>query len=165
MIEIVVWGRGGQGVVKAAELLATAAFFSGYEVQAFPMFGVERRGSPAQAFVRIDKKPIRTKTQVKRADFAIILDSTLLNSRINAKERIVNSNKKIPSYRSFDADAVALKTFPQAVNTAMISALASFTGLVKKEDLVKACKELFKDNTIQKNIDVIEMVYSKVKNG
>lgn len=162
MIEITVHGRGGQGVVKAAQLLAVAAFNSGYEAQAFPMFGVERRGAPVQSFVRIDRKPIRTRTQIIKADYAVILDATLLNSEINAKELIVNSKKRI-SGKNFDADAATANIFPQAVNTAMIAALAFLTGIVTKEALIKTCHEIFENDAAQKNIKIIKEVYSALK--
>jgi pyruvate ferredoxin oxidoreductase gamma subunit len=163
MIKIIIYGRGGQGVVKAAQLLAIAAFLSNYEAQAFPMFGVERRGSPAQAFVRIDKKPIRTRTQITKADYAIVLDSTLLNPKINAKKIIVNSHKKFSCCRNFDADTIATKIFPQAINTAMIAAFAFFAGIINKDVLVKACHEIFDAGAAQKNIQVIGEVYSTLK--
>jgi pyruvate ferredoxin oxidoreductase gamma subunit len=161
MIEIAIYGRGGQGVVKAAQLLAVAAFFSGYEAQAFPMFGVERRGAPVQAFVRIDKEPIRTRAQVRKGDYALVLDSTLTKSiKISGKNIMINSSKKAKSRRNFDADAIATKIFPQAANTAMISAFAFFTGIITKDALVKACNEIFDVEAVQKNIQVIKGVYS-----
>lgn len=164
MIEVVIYGRGGQGAVKVAQLLAVAAFLSGYESQAFPLFGVERRGAPVESFVRIDRKPIRKRTQVTKADYAVVLDSTLTKSiKISGKKIIINSNKKAKSCINFDADVVAAKIFPQAVNTAMIAALASFTGLISKDNLIKACSELFDGEILQKNIKIIKEVYSITK--
>ena len=78
MQQIRLHGRGGQGVVTAAELIAIASFKNGFEAQAFPSFGVERTGAPLQAFVRVDKKFIRTREQVYNPDILIILDSTLI---------------------------------------------------------------------------------------
>jgi len=76
--EIRLHGRGGQGAVSAAELLAVAAFEDGKYGQAFPAFGGERRGAPVQAFVRLDGKPIRLRYRVTRPDYVLIMDSTLL---------------------------------------------------------------------------------------
>jgi pyruvate ferredoxin oxidoreductase gamma subunit len=163
-MEITIYGRGGQGAVKAAQLLAIAAFLSGYEAQTFPMFGIERRGAPVECFVRVDKNPIRTRTQIRKADYAIVLDATLLKAKkINGKKILVNSRKKISPYRTFDASSIALKIFPQAVNTAMIAALAFSTNLFTKESLLKACQELFEGDALQKNSEVIERVYSSFK--
>ncbi|MGC9554392.1 MAG: 2-oxoacid:acceptor oxidoreductase family protein, partial [Thermoplasmatota archaeon] len=64
MYEVRFHGRGGQGAVTAANTLADAAFRQGKDVQAFPMFGVERRGAPVAAFVRMDDRPIDIKTQI-----------------------------------------------------------------------------------------------------
>ncbi|MFO0777501.1 MAG: 2-oxoacid:acceptor oxidoreductase family protein [Nitrospira sp.] len=72
-------GRGGQGVVTAAELLATAAFTDGKYAQAFPSFGSERMGAPVMAFCRIDDKSIRTRDAVTCPDVVIVQDATLLH--------------------------------------------------------------------------------------
>ena len=78
MKQIRIHGRGGQGVVTAAELIAIAAFNDNKESQAFPSFGVERTGAPIEAFARIDKLPIRTREHVQTPDILIIQDPTLL---------------------------------------------------------------------------------------
>ena len=72
-------GRGGQGVVTAAELLAAAAFLKGRYAQAFPSFGSERMGAPVLSFCRIDDKPIRTREPVDQPDALLIQDPTLLH--------------------------------------------------------------------------------------
>src|SRR5574341_372979 len=79
MLEVRIHGRGGQGGVIASKVLAEALFREGWDVQAFPAFGVERRGAPVAAFVRADLKPIRLRCQVERPDALIILDPTLLD--------------------------------------------------------------------------------------
>ncbi len=78
MIEVRFHGRGGQGVVIASEVLAKAAFLMGFEVSAFPFFGVERRGAPVTAYTRIDSRPIRVKTSIYWPDYVVVLDSSLL---------------------------------------------------------------------------------------
>jgi pyruvate ferredoxin oxidoreductase alpha subunit len=79
MIEIRIHGRGGQGVVTAAELLSAAAFAGGQHAQAFPSFGSERTGAPVVSFCRIDDKPIRLREPVIHPDVLIIQDPTLLH--------------------------------------------------------------------------------------
>src|SRR5436305_1597231 len=74
-------GRGGQGVVTAAELLAVTAFIDDKESQAFPSFGSERMGAPVMAFCRIDDTPIRLREPVSSPDVLIIQDPTLLADR------------------------------------------------------------------------------------
>ena len=78
MRELRIHGRGGQGSVTAAELIAVAAFKSGVFSQAFPAFGVERRGAPVQAFVRFSDDKIRLRSQVYEPDYVIVQDSTLI---------------------------------------------------------------------------------------
>jgi pyruvate ferredoxin oxidoreductase gamma subunit len=78
MFQVRFHGRGGQGVVTAAELLASAAFGEGRHAQAFPSFGSERMGAPVMSFCRIDDKPIRTHEPVTEPDALIIQDPTLL---------------------------------------------------------------------------------------
>lgn len=79
MFEVRIHGRGGQGVVTAAELLSVAAFLEGKHSQAFPTFGSERMGAPVTAFCRISDKPIRSREPVAQPDALIIQDSTLLH--------------------------------------------------------------------------------------
>lgn len=162
MIEISIHGRGGQGAVRSAQILAEAAFIQGYEVQSFPFFGVERRGAPVQAFVRIDKQRILTRAQVKEADYAIVLDSTLLKNGANAKQIFVNTSKR--GRQNFDATSLTLKIFPQAVNTAMIAFFALSTGIVAKDSLITAIKKLFSADAAKKNLLVIEEVFRTAKN-
>jgi pyruvate ferredoxin oxidoreductase gamma subunit len=79
MFQVRFHGRGGQGVVTAAELLAAAAFREGQHAQAFPSFGSERMGAPVMSFCRIDDKPIRTHEPVTEPDALIVQDPTLLH--------------------------------------------------------------------------------------
>ncbi|MFH1192658.1 MAG: 2-oxoacid:acceptor oxidoreductase family protein [bacterium] len=80
MTEIRLHGRGGQGVVTGAELIAIAAFYDGKQSQAFPYFGVERRGAPIEAYARIDDKFINLREQIKEPDILIIQDATVLGN-------------------------------------------------------------------------------------
>ena len=79
MFQVRFHGRGGQGVVTAAELLAAAAFSEGRYAQAFPSFGSERMGAPVMSFCRIDDRPIRTREPVTEPDALVIQDPTLLH--------------------------------------------------------------------------------------
>ena len=79
MQEIRFHGRGGQGTVVATILLAKAFFKAGYDVQTFPVFGVERRGAPVEAYLRLDHQKILTRTNVYHPDHVIVQDSQLLD--------------------------------------------------------------------------------------
>jgi pyruvate ferredoxin oxidoreductase gamma subunit len=79
MFQVRIHGRGGQGVVTAAELLSVAAFLDGHEAQAFPSFGSERMGAPVMSFCRIADAPIRLREPVTEPDAVIVVDATLLH--------------------------------------------------------------------------------------
>ncbi len=79
MIEVRIHGRGGQGAVTSAEMLALAAIGTGKYAQAFPSFGPERRGAPVQAFVRVSDKEIRIRGEIREPDVVVVLDPGLLN--------------------------------------------------------------------------------------
>ena len=104
MIEVRFHGRGGQGAVTSAELIAQAAIGQGKYAQAFPSFGPERRGAPVLAFLRVSEKPIRLRSRVYKPDAVIILDSTLLGT-VNPTEGlkdgfvIINTHKSVEELR------------------------------------------------------------------
>lgn len=160
MIEIRFHGRGGQGAVTAANILAEAAFREGNDVQAFPYFGVERRGAPVTAFTKIDKKPIRVKSQIYEPDYVVVLAAQLVES-INVADGlkpggvvIINSSKPPASFKEFvsgrvatvDATGIAInnnlgtKTAP-IVNTSVLGGLAKVSGIVTIDSIVASIKD------------------------
>lgn len=160
MIEIRFHGRGGQGAVIASKVLAVAAFKEGRYVQAFPSFGVERRGAPVMAFTRIDHKPIRIKCQIYEPDHIVVLDPTLLEAvdvTAGLKEGgwvIINSEREPAAFNlpkgfrvaTVDANSIAIKhkLGPKSapiVNTAILGAFAKATGIVGLEALAEAVRE------------------------
>lgn len=180
--QIRIHGRGGQGVVTAAELIALAAFYDGYEAQAFPSFGVERTGAPIQSFARVSREPIITREQIYNPTILIIQDSTLLES-VNvftgcAKDTIIiiNSkknnwpelNKKFKHLHFTAATEIAMEIFGKnMVNTVILGAFAKYTGLVSLESLKKAIAEKFKEKgngIIEKNILAITKDYESANN-
>ncbi len=78
MIEVRFHGRGGQGAVTSAEIVALAAIEEGKYAQGFPSFGPERRGAPVATFARVDDKPIRLRSKIYQPDVAVVLDPSLL---------------------------------------------------------------------------------------
>jgi len=173
MIEVRFHGRGGQGAVTAARLLAEAAFLEGKYCQAFPFLGAERRGAPVLAFTRIDSKPIRIRTQVYEPNHVVVLDPTLLEavnvaSGLKRGGRIV-INSKVPhkfhgAKAAFvDATSIAIETLGAPItNTAMLGALAKATKLVSLDSIIKAIKSTFKGKLAEKNVAAIKMAYEKV---
>ncbi|MFO7992408.1 MAG: 2-oxoacid:acceptor oxidoreductase family protein [Thermoplasmata archaeon] len=156
MYEVRFHGRGGQGSVTAANTLADAAFREGKDVQAFPMFGVERRGAPVAAFTRIDEEPIDIKTQIYEPDVVIVLDMSLLDVVDVAKGlkpdgKIILNTAKDPSEFDFgDADVYTVDATTIAVNnglgtatnpivnTAILGSYSRVVGNVKMESIYEA---------------------------
>jgi 2-oxoacid:acceptor oxidoreductase gamma subunit (pyruvate/2-ketoisovalerate family) len=172
-------GRGGQGVVTAAELTAIAAFNEGHYSQAFPSFGVERTGAPIEAFARIDDNPIRTREHIYEPDILIIQDPSLVGTvdvtkgADNETLVILNSSKKkdeislpIPKENLFvlDATKIAMEELGRnIVNTVILGAFAKATGLVTLKSLEIAIKQKFKAKgtaLIEKNIAAITRAYN-----
>jgi 2-oxoacid:acceptor oxidoreductase gamma subunit (pyruvate/2-ketoisovalerate family) len=180
MIEIRIHGRGGQGAVVASAVLASALFYDGRYVQAFPAFGVERRGAPVMAFTRWDFKPIRTRTNIYTPDHVIVLDQTLLfeGAGVTAglKEHgwiLVNSPKDLQSseFSKFKVAVVAAGDIavrhklgsPTApvVNTAILGAFSKITGMVTIGSVVRAIREHAPDKK-EENVAAAREAYSKV---
>jgi len=182
MLEIRIHGRGGQGNVTLAQLIAMAAFYDGKMSQAFPSFGVERKGAPVLAFVKIAKDFIKSRQQIYEPDFIIIQDPTLipvLNIFEGAQAKtivIINSNKAAreacPLYKGklycVPALDIALKNIGKPIiNTAMLGAFARVSGLItlqsaKKATLVNLGKKIPQD-VIEKNIKALEEAYNSTE--
>jgi len=173
MFEVRFHGRGGQGSVTAAELLAMAAFKDGKYSQAFPIFGVERRGAPVQAFCRVDDKPIRLRSQVYNPDLVVVQDSSLLSSPdilkgIKEDGIVIINTSKLPhelnvntyEIKTVDATALALKIIGKPiVNTIMLGAVSRL-GVVSIESVVESIKEKFYGKVRELNVRAVEEVYS-----
>jgi len=173
MFEIRIHGRGGQGVVTAAELLSVAAFDEGMHAQAFPSFGSERMGAPVISFCRIDDKEIRLREPIQEPDALIIQDATLLHSvdifsglkdngyiLINSTKSfeelgIANFVAKLPSHHVCDIGAteLALKHVGRPVpNAALLGGFAAITGKLHLESVEKAIREKFPGPIAEANI-------------
>ncbi len=176
MIEIRFHGRGGQGAVTAAQILAKAEFFDGKFAQAFPFFGVERRGAPVMAFTRIDDKKIRLRSQIYEPDYVIVQDSSLLESvdvtsgLKSGGKVIINTEKDITfdgvDVHTIDATGISLEVLGlPIVNTVMLGAFAGITGEVSIESLKKAIVDSFPKKLGEKNAKAAEVAYNMVKNN
>ena len=177
MRELRIHGRGGQGSVTAAELIAVAAFEGGMHAQAFPAFGVERRGAPVQAFVRFDNKKIRLRSQIHAPDYIIVQDSTLIkdvNVFYGMKEggiAIVNTEKAIDSpvpkgvkVITIDATSIALQKIGLPItNTALMGAFAAASGEIAFTALEDAVKRRFRGDLATKNIAAAKAAFDAVK--
>ncbi len=178
LIEIRWHGRGGQGAVTSAELLARAAINEGKNAQAFPAFGPERRGAPVLAFDRISpREPIRVRAEVKEPDVVIVLDPTLLrviNVTSGLKDTgllIINTRKTPQDIKSalgkqwqlalIDAFSIARELLGvPIVNTTMLGALLRATGVVEMESLIEPLKERF-GRLAERNINAMKRAYQE----
>jgi pyruvate ferredoxin oxidoreductase gamma subunit len=180
MIEVRIHGRGGQGNVVAAYLLATAAFEEGRHGQAFPAFGAERRGAPVTAFVRIADAPIRRRCEVLRPSFLIIQDEALLKVRgvldglLPGGGILVNSGRTaedLSAEHGRDMLSLPAATLAQEVlgrpvpNTALLAAFLTLTDMLPREALVKALAERFRGKVLEKNTELIERASAMVAPG
>jgi 2-oxoacid:acceptor oxidoreductase gamma subunit (pyruvate/2-ketoisovalerate family) len=183
MLEIRWHGRGGQGAVTAAKILAQAAFLEGYQgVTAAPAFGAERRGAPVTASSRISSTPIMIISPVEKPNIVVVLDHTLLkyaditnglveggwlvvNSGLSPKDLEINGN-----YYVATADAtgickelglsVAGLTIP---NTAILGALVKATGVVTMANIEEVLKEKFQGAALNTNISAVAKTYKATR--
>ena len=175
MKELRLHGRGGQGVVTAAELVAQAAFADGKFALAFPAFGSERMGAPVQSFVRISDQPIRARNQIYNPDFLIVQDATLIGSvDVTAGLKpdglmIVDTEKKPEELGlslqakilTVPATKIALEVIGRPIqNTTLLGYFAAVTGLISFEGVKKAIQHRFPIAIAQKNIAVVERAFS-----
>lgn len=182
MIEVRIHGRGGQGNVVAAYLLATTAINEGWYAQAFPAFGAERRGAPVVAFVRINHEPIKRRCQVAAPDFLIIQDEALMkvpgitDGLKEGGSILLNSAKSSEDYASdnnIDSNLVTLAAAQLAQqylgrpvpNTALLSAFLKLTDILPLSSLIQALAERFEGDLLGKNIALIEAVAETIPNN
>ena len=170
MIEIRFHGRGGQGSVTAAEILAKPAFKDGKYVQAFPFFGVERRGAPVMAFTRIDDKPIKMRYQIYNPDYVLVLDEGLL-SVVDVFSGIKDNTEVIINTETFegsgehtvhkiDATGIALDMLGRnIVNTIILGYFAKKTGVVSIDSLLEVIKETFPGKIGELNAEATKKAY------
>ncbi len=172
MKQIIVLGRGGQGAVTSSQIIAIAAFFDKKHSQAFPNFGVERTGAPVRSYARIDEKKITLREQVYDANYAIVLDATLLNGLTeNISDLIIiNSHKKPEEFKlntkakikCVDISAIAISKIGKPfVNIAALGAFSALTKEVTIESLENAIKQQMgsKGTMLEKNLSAIKQVY------
>jgi len=184
MIEIVFYGRGGQGAVTAAQVLATAAFREGKYAQAFPSFGPERRGAPVTAYARIDEMRIVDRSQIIHADYVIVLDPNVLktSSPLNSLKEtgcgILNTTDSGQNIRKdaagdgirlfcIDASGISEAFYGKRpipiTNIAMLGAFASVSGAVQLESILSGVDHFFSDEQAEKAKETAREAYRKME--
>jgi len=177
MIEICIYGRGGQGGVTLAELVAHAAIQEGKHAQSMPAFGPERRGAPVLAFLRVDESErVKIRTEIAEPDVLVVLDPGLLQvgdvvSRlkkdgtavINTKKSHDELRAKIDAKRLATVDAMSIAREVLGlpiVNTTMLGALIKAKEIVKLESLEEPLNERF-GKIAAKNIEAMRRAYEE----
>jgi pyruvate ferredoxin oxidoreductase gamma subunit len=184
MFQVRIHGRGGQGVVTAAELLSVAAFVEGAYAQAFPSFGSERTGAPVAAFCRIAAAPIRTREPIAHPDAVIVQDPTLLgqvdvlaglapdgfllvNSARPARELgLLDPHTLAPpaGLLTVPASEIAQRHIGKPVpNAALLGGLAALTGLVSLDSVVAAIRQRFAGRVADGNAAAAQEAYTTVR--
>lgn len=186
MISIRIHGRGGQGTVALAELIALAAFKEGLQAQSLPFFGVERSGAPVKSFVRIDKENIISNSQIYQPQYLIIQDDSLLartetvQGIDNDSKILVNTEKSAQEIKKLLAKEVDLQNIvnldanqisfsyirKQISNTALLGAFAAKYKIFSQENAKFAIAEKFKNKgrSINKlNQKIFLSAYEKIK--
>lgn len=183
MFEIRVHGRGGQGVVTAAEMFSVAAFLKGRHAQAFPSFGSERTGAPVIAFCRVDDHEIRLREPIAEPDCLIVQDPTLFRvADVFAGLKptgwlIVNTNhdfatlgiaeqaRRLPPGHAVavPASEIAKRHIGRPLaNAALLGAFAALTGLLQFDGVKKAIEEAFPGRVGEINIAAAQEAYAWV---
>lgn len=180
MFQVRIHGRGGQGVVTAAELLSVAAFREGREAQAFPTFGSERTGAPVVAFCRIDDRAIRVREPITEPDAVIVQDPTLLHQvdlfggLADEGYLLVNTGRTFAELglgeyverfeegrrATVPATEIARERLGRPLpNAALLGAFAALTQEVSLESVAAAIRERFPGATGEQNVAAAEEAY------
>lgn len=179
MYQVRIHGRGGQGVVTGAEMLAAAVFAEGKYPQAFPSFGSERMGAPVVSFCRVSDHPIRLKEPIVSPDAIIIQDATLLQSvdifdglksgglciinTAKSRESFQNAVPAGVSVYTIDATEIARKVIGRPIpNTVLLGAFCALAHIVSLESLCAAIEHKFGGSVAEKNIAACKEAYNAV---
>lgn len=182
LIEIRLHGRGGQGVVTAAELLSEAAFDEGRHAQAFPSFGSERTGAPVVAYCRIDDEPIRTHEPVMEPHALVVQDATLLHqvdvfAGLRSDGWVLINSRETPHELGIDSleaghvITVAASDLAQQhvgrpmPNAALLGGLAALTGIVRLDAVITAIRAKFPAALAEGNVAAAQAAYDLVAAG
>jgi len=177
--EVRIHGRGGQGSVVMAEMLATAAFEGGKYSQAFPYLGGggERRGAPVQAFARISDKPTKLKEKIQNPDYVIVQDTTIMDVVdifngvkpggtviINTDNSDISVDRDDIKIITIDANKIAIETIGRPImNTTLLGAFAKITGEISLEAIERTIENRFESEIAEKNIKAARKAFESVR--
>jgi pyruvate ferredoxin oxidoreductase gamma subunit len=184
VFEVRIHGRGGQGVVTAAEILSIAAFVEGRHAQAFPSFGSERTGAPVVAFCRVDDREIRTREPIAEPDGLIVQDPTLLHQVDVFSGLTADGYVLINSSRGFEelglgdlfdrhrrerlltapATDIAREKLGRPIpNAALLGGFAALSGAISIESVAGAIRDKFPAKIAGGNVAAAEAAFEDVR--
>ena len=178
MKEIRIHGRGGQGAVMAARMLASAFVAEGKSVASFPMYGFERRGAPVVAFTRIDDKPIWEKTQIYTPDCMVVIDPTLMKLPalfdglkpegvliLNSPKQLKTPpNENLKTGGVINATKIAVDEIGRDIpNTCLLGAFAAATGWLDLQSILSCLGDYLSGEILQRNLRSAERGFHEVE--
>jgi pyruvate ferredoxin oxidoreductase gamma subunit len=179
MKEIRIHARAGQGAITTASLLGNAYFIKGMFPYAFPHFGAARMGAPMNAFVRVDSRPVRLRSQIYEPNYVIIVDATLMRgfncfsglqedgiAIVSQKEGVEVPKLKVKQkLYVIPANEIAMKTIGRPLgNTALLGAFCAATGDLDVENLIASVGKRFSGKALEGNIQAIKQGFDFVQN-
>lgn len=184
MFEVRIHGRGGQGVVTAAEMLSIAGFIEGLWAQAFPSFGSERMGAPVTAFCRFDDREIRSREPITAPDALIIQDPTLLHQvkvfdgfsaegylLINSKRSLAElgiaeylAGRPTSHVAALPATELAIKHVGRPLpNAVLLGGFCAVTGRIRLASVEAAIRQKFPAAVAERNIAAAREAFGLIK--
>lgn len=178
-------GRGGQGIVTSADILAVACFKEGHYSLSFPTFGAEKRGTPVASFLRVSDKPIVLRDEIYYPDYVVVMDPTVIgvvpvesgikdggfiiaNYPEDSGELKKQLNTPVDIY-SLNATKLAMEELGRPItNTAMVGAFVGVSKIVSLNTLKETIDEWFKKKSqklADKNVKLVETAYNMVQGG
>lgn len=173
-VEITFYGRGGQGAVTAAQIIAQAAIRKGLFASSFPEYGAERRGAPVRAYVRLAREPVDAREPIDRPDISVVFDTRLLGvfnvpaitkeyivinaaSKDEVKQSIVGFSGKVIYVNAYEISTKHLGK--PIVNTTMLGALLRVLDLIDLDTVKDLVMETFGKRLGKPNADALEEAY------
>ena len=186
MFQVRIHGRGGQGVVTAAEMLSIAGFLEGFWAQAIPSFGSERMGAPVLAFCRLHATEIRSREPITAPDAVVIQDPTLLH-QVKVFDGlapdgwvVINSSRSLDSLgigdvvsklpeghaRCIPATEIALRHIGRPVpNVVLLAAICAMSGRLKLASIEAAIQQKFSGQVAAKNVAAAREAFGLMGEG
>jgi pyruvate ferredoxin oxidoreductase gamma subunit len=184
MFQFRIHGRGGQGVVTAAEMLSIAAFAEGKHSQAFPSFGSERMGAPVVSYVRIDDAPVELTEPVMEPDLLIVQDPTLFHAvdvfaglgpdgfvLINSARSVAELGIETVAARLPEGHVATVAATELAIrhigrptpNTVLLGALTAFTDVIHLESVFQAIRDKFAGDVAERNVAAAQAAHDQAR--